>query len=335
MYATTTDAPALARNSTNVRSPVAPSLRAGVAALSAVAPALAARAGERLFLTPPSPAQPKREREALARWERFSVPFRGDSLAAWRHGSGPVVLLVHGWGGRGGQLAQFAPALVASGCTAVTFDAPAHGSSPGRLASVVLFADALATVARATDARAVIGHSIGGAATALAVVRGLAIQSAVLIGAPRTPVTFFQAFADALRLSPSLRAAVRARVERRVGARFEQLDFTAVAPRGDAPPLLVVHDRSDAEVPFEASSAITDAWPGARRLATAGLGHRRILRDAGVIEEAVSFVTGHLPRCSCGRLASEPPSAGAEPRCAGCSVADELWAPWRRQGLAS
>jgi pimeloyl-ACP methyl ester carboxylesterase len=262
------------------------------------------------------------------------VPYRGDALAAWRHGSGPAVLLVHGWGGRGGQLAQFAPALVEAGCTAVTFDAPAHGSSPGRLASVVLFADALATVARATDARAVIGHSIGGAAAALAVVRGLAVHSAVLIGAPRTPVAFFQAFADALRLSPPLRAAIRARVEARVGARFEQLDFAAAAPAGDAPPLLVVHDRSDSEVPFEASFAIADAWPGARRLATAGLGHRRILRDAGVIEEAVAFVTGHLPRCPCGRLASEPAAADGEPRCAGCAVADELWAPWRRPGLA-
>lgn len=321
-------------NSTIVRtSPAAPwPLRAGLSALSAVAPALAARAGERLFLSPPAVEAPRREREALARWERFAVDRRHGGLAAWRQGSGPVVLLVHGWGGRGGQLTSFAPALVEAGCTVVTFDAPAHGASPGRLASVVLFADAIAEVARVTGARAVIGHSMGGAAAAWAVARGLELDAVVAIGAPRTPATFFHSFADALRLSPGVRGAIRERVEARVGIRMEDVDVTTAAPRHHAAPMLVVHDHSDREVPFESGAAIADAWPGARLLATTGLGHRRILRDARVIDAAVSFVADHLPRCACGRLASESQAPDAEPRCAGCALSDELWSPWRRAG---
>jgi hypothetical protein len=128
-----------------------------------------------------------------------------------------------------------------------------------------------------------------------------------------------------------MRAAVRARLEARVGIAMDALDVSALAPRGDAAPVLVVHDRRDAEVPFASGAAIAGAWPGARLLATEGLGHRRVLRDAGVIEAAVSFVASHLPRCACGRLACDDAEPGAEPRCGGCALADELWSRERRR----
>jgi len=327
------DRPTSPRNSTNGRSAVPGPLRAGMAALSAVAPALAARAGERLFMSPPRTRAPAREREELAGWQPFSVEHAGARLAAWQRGSGPSVLLVHGWGGRGGQLSAFAPALEEAGCRVVAFDAPAHGASPGRLASALVFADAVDAMARATGARAVIGHSLGGAAVAVALTRGVPFDAAVLVGAPRAPGGFFQSFGDAFALSEPMRAAVRARIEARVGMRLDELDLPAMAPRAAAAPLLVVHDHSDAEVPFASGSAIAEAWPGARLLATDGLGHRRILRDPEVIDAAVSFLVERLPRCACGRLACDE-TPGGEPSCAGCAVADDLWARGRRRAWA-
>lgn len=321
------------RKSTNVR-PSAPwPLRAGFSALSALSTDLAARAGERLFMTPPRVAAPAREREVLAAWERFTVPTRRGALATWRRGAGPTVLLVHGWGGRGGQLAPFAPALLAAGCRVVTFDGPAHGASPGRRASVVHFADALQDLVSATGARAAIGHSMGGAALAVALARGLPLAAAAVIGSPRTPAGFFSIFGDALALPGPVRERMRARIEAWAGVRMDDLDVTALAPRGEATPLLVVHDRGDAEVGFASGEAIAGAWPGARLLATEGLGHRRILRDGGVIEAAVGFVTGRLPRCGCGRLASASRAASPDgvPRCAGCAVAEDLWDRGRRR----
>jgi hypothetical protein len=70
-------------------------------------------------------------------------------------------------------------------------------------------------------------------------------------------------------------------------------------------------------------------WPGARLVSTEGLGHRRILRDAEVIAAAVAFVTEHLPRCACGRLAAT--FGHGEPRCLGCALSDELWSRERRR----
>ena len=49
-------------------------------------------------------------------------------------------------------------------------------------------------------------------------------------------------------------------------------------------PVLVVHDRGDAEIPWQHGAAIARAWRGAEMLITEGLGHRRILRDPGLDE---------------------------------------------------
>jgi len=83
---------------------------------------------------------------------------------------------------------------------------------------------------------------------------------------------------------------MRERVERHVGLPWSAFDVTRLAPSLGVP-LLVVHDRGDAEVPWQHGRAVAQVWPGARLVTTDGLGHRRILRDRGVVDEAVAFLT--------------------------------------------
>jgi hypothetical protein len=86
--------------------------------------------------------------------------------------------------------------------------------------------------------------------------------------------------------------------------------------------LLVVHDRDDGEVAWRDGAAIAAAWPGARLVTSAGLGHRRVLRDPTIQREASAFLLDHLARCDAcgGRLAST-----ADGRCADCCLGDELF----------
>mgnify|MGYP003786172511 CR=1 FL=1 len=58
------------------------------------------------------------------------------------------------------------------------------------------------------------------------------------------------------------------------------------------PPTLIVHDVNDMSIPVGDGPAIAAAWVGARLRTTAGLGHRRILRDPDVVAEVVDFVCG-------------------------------------------
>jgi pimeloyl-ACP methyl ester carboxylesterase len=316
-------ATALDASRTNGRSrpPLPAPVRAAVSVLSALAPGLAARALAELCLRPPRHRARGWERGALRGAEPFAARHPGGVVRGWRSGTGPAVLLLHGWGGRSAQLGAVADALVAAGCQAVAIDAPGHGSSSGRTASVPLYAGAISAAARAAGARAAVGHSFGGAALTFAVANGLELDAAVLVGSPSTPVLYVEEFCDALGLRPRARAALQAQLEARVGRRYEDLDLLRIVA-GARTPALVVHDRDDREVDPACGEALAAAWPGARLRRTTGLGHRRILRDGAVAAEVSAFVLERLPRCGCGRLASEPHPV---PRCPGCAMASELW----------
>jgi len=202
------------------------------------------------------------------------------------------VYLVHGWAGVGGQLAAFVPPLLAAGFHVVTFDAPGHGASPGRRSSIVHFAKALhEVVAQEGPANAVIAHSLGAAAVARALTQGLDVRRAVFVGPTGGPRDWAERFRRHLGVPLPVMAAMRERSEGWLGASWEEFDIPDLARRQSAP-LLVFHDRHDAEVPWSDGAAIASGWPGARLLSTTGLGHRRILRDERVVRRAVSFVRG-------------------------------------------
>ncbi len=55
-------------------------------------------------------------------------------------------------------------------------------------------------------------------------------------------------------------------------------------------PTLVVHDRRDTINPFSDGEAFAQSVAGAQLMATDGLGHRAILKDAAVIDRVVAFV---------------------------------------------
>jgi predicted alpha/beta hydrolase family esterase len=280
--------------STNVRSwadRAAPwPVRAFFRAVGPTLPELAGTAAGRLFVTPPRPAVSPRVTQVLARGEPFSVRWRGGDLRAWSWGSGPAVLLVHGWGGYGAQFASFVAALESAGCRAVAMDGPAHGISDGRRTNLLEFAEAVQRVAEATGPLAgIVAHSFGGASAAIAMSRGLRPGRAVFVAPAADPVLATQRFAAALGLPDAALRAMRSRLERRIGVRFEVLRIPRLAAEFDVP-LRVVHDRDDREVPWEEGSAIAAAWPGAELLTTHGLGHYRILHDAAVIRGAVAFL---------------------------------------------
>ena len=263
--------------------------RAVLAVAAALSPALAARWAEGLFFTPP---RPRRSRSLLpAGAERLAVQSRAGSLAAWSWGSGPAVYLVHGWGGRAEQLGAFVAPLVSRGFRVIAVDGPGHGASAGRRSSGVEIGRALAgVVAQLGPARAVIAHSLGAAAVTFAVREGLRVERLVFIGAPADPLTWVERFGRRLGLSRAVMAEMRRQSEARIQARWEDLPLVPLRGLSELPPLLVVRDRDDREVPFADGAAIAAAWPGARFLETSGLGHRRVLRDPAVVASIAGFV---------------------------------------------
>lgn len=279
------------KNSTNVRFAL---MRWAVDVADLVSPSLASELALRAFLTPMRAPRPERERALLATATPLPLSAGGLPIAAWSWGpaDGPAVLLAHGWAGRGAQLGGVVGDLVARGRRVVTWDAPAHGDSPGQTTTLVAMAEVLRTVAaHVGEVEAVIAHSFGGAATTIALSRGLQVGRAVYIAPLFTIGKTVDAFVHGLGLSRAASTDFAHGLAHANLASAEAVEGRVLAPSMTAP-LLVIHDRDDRDVPYAEGVATAALWPGARLLTTAGLGHRRVLADREVIAAAVDFALG-------------------------------------------
>jgi pimeloyl-ACP methyl ester carboxylesterase len=273
------------QKSTNVRI----TIRATKLALRLLPASWAGTIGARLFLgTPPRRKSSSDEKKILQTGDELRVRSGGEELKVWRFGVGPAILLVHGWGGSGAQLSCFIEPLLEAGFSVITFDGPGHGQSSGRIASLVHLGTAILDIAKSVGPiHGVIAHSVGAAATSIAVDRGLELERAVFIGPPADAAVWFEKFAATLELTDRAKEAARERVENLVGVDFDQLNADAIGwPRSIE--LLVIHDRNDREVPFSDGEKIVRIADG-KLAATDGLGHRRILSDPTVISTALLF----------------------------------------------
>jgi pimeloyl-ACP methyl ester carboxylesterase len=277
-------------------------IRWAMRGLQQVAPETAARVAERLFFTPPRPRRdvPAALDRVLAAAHRFTLEVERRQVVGWRWGHGPAVYLVHGWGSRGIRLAGLVPPLLEAGCSVVTFDAPGHGFSGRGMSSIPEFALALdAMVQRQGAAHAVIAHSLGAAATALAVSRGLLVERLVFLAPPADPVAWVAAFTQRLGLHEDVVARMQARSERRLRLHWTDLNVPRAAASMTVP-LLIAHDENDDKVAWREGAAIAAAWPGAKLITTRGLGHGGVVRAPEVVREVVAFATARVTVAECG-----------------------------------
>jgi pimeloyl-ACP methyl ester carboxylesterase len=259
-------------------------------------PGLAVRAATRLFSTPLPPRWLRRG-EWPPGWRGEQWAFERASLGLYEPEAvaegAPVALLVHGWGGHARQLLPLAQALAQRGWRPVLLELPAHGRSAGSTSNLPQFARAIEYVVRRLQlqgrpVRLLAGHSLGANAAAHAAGRGLALERLVLLAPPASPRAYTRYFAQVFGLREATRAALQERIEQREGVLMQQFEPRAVGPR-IAIPTLVVHDRGDRVNGFADGEAFVGAIAGARLLATEGLGHRKLLKDAAVIDAVLGF----------------------------------------------
>ncbi|KIG12259.1 putative hydrolase [Enhygromyxa salina] len=270
-------------------------LRTANGLLSPVVPRVCADVAAHLFTTPRRHKPPVRELISEQQGERLIID-RGHGfgqLSALRfgRGRGPRVLAIHGWEGRATQWGPLAEQLDRAGFELVALDGPGHGHSPGRRAHPVAFANALLDADRQLGPfAAVVGHSMGVPAVAIALRRGLRAEQAVLLAGPSNVETVLGRFEAMLGLSPAAARQFEARIAGIVGAPAEELSIAALGKELHQR-ALVIHSKDDREIPFADALDNVRHWPNATLHTVDGLGHRRIVRDAGVIETVVNAIT--------------------------------------------
>lgn len=272
-------------------------LRTWFRVAAAVAPRAAERHAASLFLTPPR-ARANGVVLEDAGTGRYALEVREGELrvAAWSWGSGPAVLLAHGWGGAAVDMAPLAERLQAAGYRAVLFDFPAHGRSAGRRTNMLEWLRMIRAVAASVGpVHALVGHSFGGAAMAIALAEHrMDVRGAVLLAPAIGPGLFVDRFTGAIGLPADRAEGMMRHITETIGREPRSLDARWAATHLHVP-ALVVHDPADREVPWAHGQAIADAWPGSRLVAAEGLGHRRLLRDERTLSTVTDFIHA-LPR---------------------------------------
>ena len=231
-------------------------------------------------------------RRAAQAAERDTLQVDGVPVAVYRWGEpGPVVLFVHGWSGRGSQVAAFVRPLCRAGYRVMAVDAPGHGETPGNRTNILECARVLQAVEQSYGPlHGVITHSFGGMVLAYAMVQGLAVGRAACIAAPARVEFLVERFARIMAMPDTVVTNLGERLEQRFDRDIWDLLATDANARRLDVPALVIHDEQDSSVPWQQGRQIADAWQGAQFMLTQGLGHNRILRDPAVIKRVVAFL---------------------------------------------
>lgn len=248
----------------------------------------------RLFTTPIKHKSPHRELEMEKNSIQKKILITGlnKEIVVYQYRkSDKKILLVHGWSGRGTQLTKFADAFVAKGYSIVSFDAPAHGKSPGNSTIMTEFIASILEIDKIFGPfEAAVGHSLGGMALLNAIKKGLKINRLTIIGSGDRVKDILDNFISKLKLKPEFSFHLQKHFEKKYNEPME--NYSAyMAAKSIEIPVLVIHDEYDNEVPVENSINIHEHLKNGELLITQHLGHRKILGNPFLIEKTVEFIT--------------------------------------------
>lgn len=268
--------------------------------LERVAPRLGGRLAYRLWLRVP-PVRPPGP--VPSGGEDFTVRSQGSTIRGHWWGDGPVVYLVHGWGGRGSQFGAIAEPLIRAGHRVVIFDGPSHGDSepgpsgPGRSHGVELGHALDAVVARFGPAHTVVAHSLGAVAALLTWRYGwLGVERLVLLAPMDRLTTVFDLLVRTLGAGPKTAEAIRTHTRDMVGLDVEDVDLAKMITQLPPMPIKIMHDVGDRVTSYPSSLALSEMRDDIELITLRGLGHQRMLQDPGVINGVASFVRQEQPR---------------------------------------
>jgi len=252
---------------------------------SRVAPGPGAAVAEELWFRPMGrPAGPPPEDA-----EEFALTVNRRDVTGFTIGSGPVALLLHGWGGAGSDMSAAATGLASAGFRSVVIDLPGHGPDRRTRTDLFVMSAAINAVsARFGSPEIVVAHSFGAAAAFTAFVHG-GPGHVVLIAPAIRSDRFVDYFSGRLGLSDRAKDKLWHRLERFAGPQVLSI------MRGEAEipgaEVLILHDPEDPRTPFEDSAAYSEGREHVSIVSVPGSGHRDILEDESVLAGMIDFVT--------------------------------------------
>ena len=272
---------------------------------------------------PPVPANPGAPSGA---WRAVDIPGpRAKRLFGWMvsppsdaaNRPAPAVLVMHGWGANAETMWPVVAPLHAAGFAVLLIDARCHGRSDDEaFTSMPRFAEDIAAGLAwlrtqpdiAADRLALIGHSVGAAASLLHAAHHDDVRAVVSLSAFAHPQEVMRRFLAEKRVPyPLLGWYVLHHVQRVIGTSFDAIAPLHTLARVRCP-VLLVHGRDDSTVPFADAERLLAVSHQARLLAVDG---DHDLRDT-LTRHAPALVDFLRSACSAGPSNSPPMACDAK-----------------------
>lgn len=271
--------------------PILRLLRFGFAYLGPLFPKFFARRAYHFWLTPQQFNMPEQEQQTLLTADPSTLLVNTIPIRLYRWGEGPCVLFVHGWSGRGLQVTPFIEALTHAGFSVLSFDAPAHGATPGKHTNLMAISDVIIALhEKFGDFHAAITHSFGGMILPHALQQGVRVGRVASICPTASLDIILANFQRQLNIPQQVIELMRGELYKNFGDDLAEQVSTTRNVTGLNIPALVIHDEDDEDIPWQSGKQVADAWAGSSFMLTHTLGHRRILRDKETVQAVVDFI---------------------------------------------
>jgi len=259
--------------------------------LAYVLPSLSAYLSYRDWTKTRRPNRPRREEACYTSAKRSTMQVNHQNIAMYHWGSGPKVLLLHGWNGRASQFYQIIENLVDSGYEVVSFDQPGFGDSDGEHSGLLPIKDVVSYLGKEYGPfESIVAHSFGWLVAINSKPTEIT-RSLVGIAPPANFNWLIDGYGFLSSLSQPAISALKIFVKNKYN--ISNLDEISIANLGPLinVPGLIVYDKTDDKIPRTQIDEILDNWPTSSLVLTEGLGHTRLLYDKTVAKKISRFIT--------------------------------------------
>ncbi|WP_292890720.1 alpha/beta hydrolase [Nonlabens sp.] len=209
-------------------------------------------------------------------------------LYHWK-GTGPTVLLNHGWESNSFRWKYLVDPLRKLDYNIISIDAPAHGLTDGSLFTAVKYSKIIKTTIELYEPQIVIAHSVGAMATVFQESKSphAFVKKLILLGSPNRLEVIMENYQALVSFNDAVYKSLNDLLKNNFGYFIKDFNTADFVQKISAPTLLI-HNPNDLIVPFQAMKEIASAMPNATTYSSKTGGHSLYTQE--VIDEIVKFL---------------------------------------------
>ncbi|MFV0564846.1 MAG: alpha/beta hydrolase [Flavobacteriaceae bacterium] len=260
-------------------------------AISYIRPPYAAKLAITLFATPRKGKLTQTESAFLQTAKQSNITHNNITIKTYQwhaNDSYDTILLVHGWESNTYRWKALIAILQTKPYNIVALDAPAHGGSGSKTFNAVLYSECINKVAKQFNTTHIIGHSIGGTASALAVNQySLPIKKLILLGAPSNFNAIIASYIKTLGYNNRVSKAMDKYYYKTFGRLPDFYTIENFSENINAKGL-IIHDKKDRIISFKDALTINKYYKNSTLIKTEGFGHG--LKSEKVYSHIIAFL---------------------------------------------